>query len=174
VFAPASLQDTIDQVAAAQDTATDTALAEAARAKIDDANRKLTRYRAVIDAGGDLQEIGTWISEAKAERVRAEADLRMLHDADQAAKAKVYRKAGVKLTYLPVEQLARVAARPNRTNIGKWYVSEERHSRKTTDLRHAHHRADRSTTLLDANIETWPCAASIVNLSIRLDPAMHS
>jgi hypothetical protein len=162
VFAPANLQATIDQMAAAQDSATDNALAEAARAKIESANVKLARYRAVIDAGGDLTEIGKWISEAKTQRVRAEADLRnatakaritrqqiaeliadlgdigaMLHDADQAAKAKVYRKAGVKLTHRPSSQLVTVVAMPNRTNIGKWYVSEERH---TAYVHACHHR----------------------------------
>jgi hypothetical protein len=57
-------------------------MAEAARARIWYANL-LARYRTVIDAGGDVAEIGTWISEAKPERVRAEAALR-----DATAKAR--------------------------------------------------------------------------------------
>jgi len=36
----------------------------------------MARYRAVIDAGGDPAEIGAWISEARAQRLNVEADLR--------------------------------------------------------------------------------------------------
>jgi site-specific DNA recombinase len=42
---------------------------------ISDAAAKMTRYRAAIDAGGDIGEITQWINAAKAERVQAEAIL---------------------------------------------------------------------------------------------------
>jgi hypothetical protein len=37
---------------------------------------KMGRYRAAIEAGGDLEEITGWIAEAKAERLKHEAELR--------------------------------------------------------------------------------------------------
>jgi hypothetical protein len=37
---------------------------------------KIVRYRAAIDAGGDIAEISQWINEARAERLQAEASLR--------------------------------------------------------------------------------------------------
>jgi hypothetical protein len=61
---------------AAQDVSGDDMAAETARAKVADAGRKMARYRAAIDAGGDLEEISTWISDAKAQRLAAEAELR--------------------------------------------------------------------------------------------------
>jgi len=41
-----------------------------------DANLKMARYRAALDAGGDPEEIGKWTAEAKAQRLKAEAELR--------------------------------------------------------------------------------------------------
>jgi hypothetical protein len=61
---------------AGQQTATDNAAAEAATTKIANANLKLARYRAALDAGGDPTEIGKWITEATTQRLRAETDLR--------------------------------------------------------------------------------------------------
>jgi site-specific DNA recombinase len=40
-----------------------------------DASVKMARYRAALDAGGDPDEIGKWISEAKVQRLAAEAEL---------------------------------------------------------------------------------------------------
>jgi site-specific DNA recombinase len=37
---------------------------------------RMARYKAAIDVGGDPAEIGAWLSEAKAQRVQAEAELR--------------------------------------------------------------------------------------------------
>ena len=53
VFAPTRLPETIDRMMAGQHDATDTAAAEAARAQIEDANLKMARYRAALDADGD-------------------------------------------------------------------------------------------------------------------------
>ena len=58
---------------AGQQAATDNAAAQAATTKIANANLKLARYRAALDAGGDPQEIGKWITEATTQRLRAEA-----------------------------------------------------------------------------------------------------
>ena len=125
--------------------------AHAARARIADANQKMTRYRAAIDAGGDPEEIGTWISQAKAQRVQAETDLRnatastrltrrqiddliegitdvaaVLADADPAKASDAYDKLGLRLTYHPEAQIVHAAANPQPGNIGNWYVSEGR------------------------------------------------
>jgi hypothetical protein len=43
---------------------------------IADSDAKMDRYRAAIDAGGDLQELTQWINAAKSERLQAEAMLR--------------------------------------------------------------------------------------------------
>jgi hypothetical protein len=131
-FAPAHLSNPIDQIMAGQEVHADRTAAQAATAKIEDASVKMARYRAALDAGGDPEEIGTWISEAKAQRLAAEAELRRatppaalsreqvqavieqcadlakdLRDAEPADMAGAYRKLG-----------------PRPANIGKWLVSE--------------------------------------------------
>jgi site-specific DNA recombinase len=139
------VRDTIYQIMAAQQTEADDAAAEAASAKIADADRKLTRYRAALDADGDPEEIGKWISEAKAQRLQAEAERRQatmtrqqvqdlieecadiaadLRDGDPADMASAYRKVGLRLTYHPARNLVHAAACPQPGNIGKWSVSE--------------------------------------------------
>jgi site-specific DNA recombinase len=149
VFAPHRLRDTIDQMIAGQQATGDEAAAEAAAARIADANLKMTRYRAALDAGGDPEEIGKWITDAKAQRLQAEAELRQaatrttltrqqikalieecaditadLRDAEPGDMAGTYRKLGLRLTYHPERQLVRAAACPKPANIGKWSVSE--------------------------------------------------
>jgi site-specific DNA recombinase len=89
----------------------------------------MARYRAAIDAGGDIAEITTWINAAKAERSRAEAGLRgitapgrmtrediralveqfasigaIIASADPADKAEIYRALNLVLTYQPAAQ----------------------------------------------------------------------
>jgi site-specific DNA recombinase len=151
LFAPGRLQHTIDQMTAAQDATGDDATAETARARIADAGRKMARYKAAIDAGGDLEEISTWIGDAKAQRLAAEAELRRattrsrmtrqqiadlisevsdlaatLRGADSETAAEAYRQLGLRLTYYPDKQIVRAAAAPQPDNIGKWLVSEGR------------------------------------------------
>jgi len=151
LFAPGRLQDTIDQLTAGQSNPADDSAAHAVRVRIDDANRKLAGYRAAIDAGGDPQEIGKWITETKAQRIRAEADLAaataesrlsrlqieqlvtamtdaaaMLRDAEPGQLADTYGKIGLCLTYHPERQIVHAAAHPKPGNIGKWFVSEGR------------------------------------------------
>jgi hypothetical protein len=157
VFAPHRLRDTIDQMMGDQQATGDqVAAARVAEDKIADANLKMARYRAAIDAGGDPGEIGTWIAEAKAQRVQAESDRRQatstatmtrqqIHDlieecahntaalgnADPADMASAYRELGLRLTYHPARNLVQAAACPPAGNIGKWSVSEERVTPKT-------------------------------------------
>jgi DNA invertase Pin-like site-specific DNA recombinase len=149
VFAPGRLNQTIDQMMAGQQATTDNTAAEAATTKIADANLKLARYRAALDAGGDPEEIGKWITETTTQRLRAQADLRQatstttltrqqiqtlieecadiatdLHHTEPADIAATYHKLGLRLTYHPDKQLIRAATSPRPTNIGKRSVSE--------------------------------------------------
>jgi site-specific DNA recombinase len=149
MFAPHRLRGTIDQMISAQQVTGDQAAAQTATDKIADASRKMARYRATLDAGGDPEEIGRWIAEAKAQRLKAEADLRQatstatptrqqvqelieecadiaadLRDADPGDMAAAYRKLGLRLTYHPERQLVSAAACPQPRDIGNWLVSE--------------------------------------------------
>jgi hypothetical protein len=150
LFSPACVTDTIDQIMAGQQAQTDHAAVQAATARIKDATGKMARYRAALDAGGDPEEIGQWIAEAKVQRLAAEAQVRQatngtatltrhqvqavveecadvardLRDADPADIAPAYRKLGLRLTYYPGRNLVRATACPKATNIGKWSVSE--------------------------------------------------
>ena len=134
---------------AGQQDVTDSAAAEAATAQIEDANVKMARYRAALDAGGDPEEIGKWIAEAKAQRLKAETERRQatskttltreqvtdlieqctdiaadLCHADPGEMASTYQKLGLRLTYHPERQLVSAAACPKPRDIGKWFVSE--------------------------------------------------
>ncbi|WP_204019077.1 hypothetical protein, partial [Sphaerimonospora thailandensis] len=51
---------------------------EAAKRTIDDCDRWMARYRTTLDAGGDPQEIGKWMAETRAERLKAEGQLRAI------------------------------------------------------------------------------------------------
>jgi Recombinase len=149
LFDPSHIHETIDLITAAQDNETDDSAADAAKAAIADANERIARYKAAIDANGDPAEIGAWITEAKARRVQAEAELRRttskarvtrqqieelinmttdvaatLHNAEPAQIADAYRKLGVRLTYDPAGPLIRATVSPQAGNIGKWSVSE--------------------------------------------------
>jgi site-specific DNA recombinase len=98
-----------------------------ARQAISESEAKMDRYRAAIDAGGDLQEITEWINAAKAERLQAEAILRsrtpaprrmtaqeikiivaqlgslaaIIRKADPADKAEIYKGLSLMLIYQP-------------------------------------------------------------------------
>jgi site-specific DNA recombinase len=151
LFAPSRLHQTIEQLMAAQDTQPSDAAAEAATAKVADANQRMARYKAAIDAGGDPAEIGAWITKAKAQRLSAEAQLRhvttksrltrqeitdlitevgdiaaTLRAAEPGTTADAYKKLGLRLTYHPDRQVVCAAAKPQPDNIGKWLVSEGR------------------------------------------------
>jgi site-specific DNA recombinase len=135
---------------AGQQAQTDHAAVQAATARIKDAASKMARYRAALDAGGDPEEIGQWIAEAKVQRLAAEAHVRQatngtatptrqqvqavieecadiardLRDADPTDTASAYRKLGLRLTYHPGRNLVQATAYPRAANIGKWFVSE--------------------------------------------------
>jgi site-specific DNA recombinase len=128
----------------------DPAEAKAAAAKnmIAECDQKLARYRAALDAGADPVEVTQWINTTRADRARAEGELRssgtsrrmtqpeiitMMSElgdlasivirADPADKADLYRELGLNLTYRPQKQLveAKVIPGPDMCN---WYVSE--------------------------------------------------
>ena len=107
-----------------------------ARQTIAGCDAKMARYRAAIDAGGDVQEITHWINSAKAERLQAEAVLRatstaprrmtaeeiktivqevgslaeVIRDADPADKAEIYKGLNLTLTYQPTSGTVRAKA----------------------------------------------------------------
>jgi site-specific DNA recombinase len=98
------------------------------KAKIDDCDRKLTQYRAALDAGADPATVAKWITQTEAERARYKsaqyaspqapakpmspdkiaaivrdlADLiTVVRNADPADKAEIYTRLGLRLTYQP-------------------------------------------------------------------------
>ncbi len=132
-FAPHCIAQAIDTMYADQLDDGHDAKAEVIKAKLAQVEAKMARYRAAVEAGGDLEEISKWITEAKAERLKLEAELRTrtgrrkpsreeitaviskIGDVAQAVrqapadlKAPVYQRLGLQLTYLP--QKAKVRA----------------------------------------------------------------
>jgi hypothetical protein len=96
---------------------------------------KMARYRAALDAGGDVEEITSWINAAKAERLQAEATIcsaaaparlsrqeittvveyfadlaAVVRDADPTDKAEIYRGLNLVLTYQPAAQVVHAQA----------------------------------------------------------------
>lgn len=65
LFSSGRLEQTIDQIMASQEGPAPSVQADLARAKIAEAARKTARYKALIDAGADLDEVAAWITEAK-------------------------------------------------------------------------------------------------------------
>ena len=103
-------------------------------------DRKLTGYRAALDAGGDPAPISRWITETTAERARLVARTRpakprapmtrdqiasivtvlgdilaVLKDADPADKAETYSQLGLRLTYQPGQRIVRAEAHLDQT-----------------------------------------------------------
>jgi site-specific DNA recombinase len=127
VFDPENLDATCAALASASEHAeADQARTAAAEAKIADCDRRLERYRAVLEAGTDAAVIGKWIAEVRAERIAAEQQLvdaapappltkleiealvaslqdmlGVLRRANPADKAAVYAGLGISLTYQP-------------------------------------------------------------------------
>jgi site-specific DNA recombinase len=136
VFAPHRIEETIEAMTAAQDSAgAEPQAIAAARETIRACEAKMARYRAAIDAGGDIEEITGWINAAKAERLQAEAALRatatparmskeeikmiigrfaglaaLVRDADPADKAEIYKGLNLRLTYQPGTRTVRAEA----------------------------------------------------------------
>ena len=140
---------TIDALASQSIDPTEVQAAEA-RSAIARCDQNLARYKAALDAGADPVEVAQWINTAKADRARAEGELRgvgtskrmtrqeittmmtglgdlarVVVQADPADKADLYRELGLRLTYRPQKQLveAKVIPGPDMCN---WNVSEGR------------------------------------------------
>ncbi|EFC79203.1 recombinase family protein [Parafrankia sp. EUN1f] len=152
-FAPHHVADTIDAMTQAQAEAQeeDDPRRSAAQRQVAECDRKLARYRSVLDAGADETTVVGWIAETTAQRAAAQAVLatrsrqarprlsrqeiadlverfddlrRVLRDADPEDKAKVYAALGVRLTYKPSERRLLVAATPAPRQVGVKVVSE--------------------------------------------------
>ena len=153
MFGPDGIDETLaqlaEQAAQLEDPAAQ-ARAEEARARVADHDAQLARYRATIDAGGDLAVIGPWIAETQAKKVAAQAEIRaatgrhqmtrdeieaivaalgdlvrVLLEADPADKADIYAKLRLTLTYEPEEKLVQATVQPALT-MRKGFVSEAR------------------------------------------------
>ncbi|WP_143020404.1 zinc ribbon domain-containing protein [Sinosporangium album] len=141
VFRPESLERTI---AAMAEQARDPG--EAARVdlrkRLAQCDRKINRYRAALDAGGDPVEVSGWINEAKGERARLEGELRavpavrqvtekeiggmlehagdlveMINAADGQDKADLYAQLGLTLTYYPEKQYVEARIEPEPPHV---------------------------------------------------------
>jgi hypothetical protein len=100
--------------------------------KIAECDRKLTQYRAALDAGASPATVAAWIAETEAEKASyelgvrkaaprhrmSEAEIkavvdklagvaRVLQDADPDDKAEIFRQLGLKLTYHPGRRLVK-------------------------------------------------------------------
>jgi site-specific DNA recombinase len=136
------LAQTIDELTAAAELppAPDDGPDGAAATRIAGCDRKLTGYRAALDAGGDPAVISRWITETTAERTRYTAKTRpeaprapmtrdqiasvvtalgdilaVLRDADPADKAEIYGQLGLRLTYQPGRRIVRAEAHLDQT-----------------------------------------------------------
>ncbi len=134
-FEPRHLSTTLDELtAAASINVAGTDDDGHVKAKIADCDRKLTQYRAALDAGADPASLVRWITETEAEKasyhhasrvtprrtapamtrdqiesvVAALSDLlAVLRDADPADKAEIYARLGLRLTYQPAKRIVR-------------------------------------------------------------------
>ncbi|MFC5814148.1 recombinase family protein [Nonomuraea harbinensis] len=138
IFAPDNLRRTVETLLEARDNEADRVVIEAAKRTVDDCDRRMARYRTTLDAGGDPQEIGRWMAETRAERLKAEGSLRainrrrettekevmeliprlaemtdVLEDADPAERNDLYTQMGLHLVYKPSERVVVVKARPS-------------------------------------------------------------
>lgn len=145
-FAPHRIADTVAAMADHHDTPQVDQEIIRARAQLSDANTKLTRHKAALEAGADPTIVAGWISEVEAERRRALAVLNqprpqaaaqhltrdqihdlvtrlgdivgVLREADPADRAEVYQQLGLRLTYDPGNQKVRVQAVPDADSYG--------------------------------------------------------
>jgi site-specific DNA recombinase len=134
VFDPANIDETLESLQAASESNSDADVvkAGAARKRLAECDKRLTRYRAALDSGADLAVVTTWIAEVQAERLAAEVELdratghnhgRLSRDqlaalvnglgnlldvlakAAREDKAEVYRQLGLRLTYDPARRV---------------------------------------------------------------------
>ena len=127
-FEPLHLPATIEELAAASAPLQADAGDDEITAKIEDCDRKLTQYRAALDAGADATTVAKWITQTEAERARYKSAQRagpqepaepmgpdkiaaivrdladlitVVRTADPADKAEIYTRLGLRLTYQP-------------------------------------------------------------------------
>ncbi|WP_206185060.1 recombinase family protein, partial [Thermoactinospora rubra] len=128
-FGPDRIQSVIHALTACTPDTDEAARTDLTK-KITACDRKLTQYRAALDAGADPVEVTRWINETKQERARLEGDLRTtprqqrlsqeeiiellqrvgdlaqaVVAADPGDKAELYKQLGLKMTYYPQRQL---------------------------------------------------------------------
>jgi len=154
LFAPEHIGQTIQALMATHDAPRpDAALAELARRRIADCDRKLSQHRAALEAGADPATIAAWMKEELARKAEAErqlqrmpaasaspgpeelvAALRSLGDmaevlgrAKPERKAKIYAGLGIRLAFHPDQGdygRVRVSAADSESRIGGRFVSE--------------------------------------------------
>ena len=141
---------------------------EAARRRIADCDARLTRYRALLDAGTDAALVARWIAEVQGERLWAEAELdacipaekltreqiralvlalkditAVLATADPKLKAEVYAELGVNVHYDHERRMVSVTAGPNpctTERVGEAYstISTPGLAHRVGRLKHPH------------------------------------
>ncbi len=138
VFDPANIDATISALAEAQAPSDDDeARVEAARRALDDANEKIDRLVAAIEAGSPADVVGPRLRELRATKLAAEQDLKaarprslldeadiraligavgpitaVLAGADPETKARLYNELGLELTFDATKRLVQVEALP--------------------------------------------------------------
>ncbi len=150
LFEPEHIERTLDALARTQRPfSPEDGAAAAARREIAEADRKLARHRAALEAGADPAVVTGWIKEVQAARAQAQRRLQLaspprtaqlghdqlvtmiramgdmvkvLDEADRTRKATVYAGLGLRLTYYPEERRVLVSQATGR--IGDRFVSE--------------------------------------------------
>jgi DNA invertase Pin-like site-specific DNA recombinase len=140
-FAPERIATTVETLAAQAADSGETAAHEL-RKQLARQDRKLTQYRAALDAGADPVEVTRWINDAQKERAKLEGELRavphgesidqeeiieMLEHAgdltqaitaaDPLDKADLYQQLGLKMTYHPQKQLVEAQVIPEPPHV---------------------------------------------------------
>jgi site-specific DNA recombinase len=136
IFAPHRLERTVRELAAAScSQPAPLAPPDDSAAVIADCDAKLARYQATLDAGGDPVTIAAWTREATAQRaaalarqarpqtgtplteqgiqqiIQALGDIRdIIQNADPAAKARIYNRLELRLTYQPAQHCVHAQA----------------------------------------------------------------
>jgi hypothetical protein len=137
IFEPHNLEQTLDQIVAAQPNTDIDAIA--VDQAVADCDRKLSRYRAALEAGTDPAIVTEWIKQVQAEKTAAQAqagllrtsraprmtreqvnyivttltDLTaMIQNADPRDKTEIYNGLGLRLTYHPGRAAVLAEAQP--------------------------------------------------------------
>jgi regulator of protease activity HflC (stomatin/prohibitin superfamily) len=136
---PANIEATCRALANAHLDPTGDAQLHAARQNLAECQRKLARYRAALEAGGDPAVVNQWIAEITQQRAAAEHKLRELRtahqqdldpaqvralleevgdlaaalaSADPAQRAQLYQELGISGLYQPASRMVMVTANP--------------------------------------------------------------